>query len=444
MILVSDAGSQFQVSGSGRSGGLVKTAMRATDILWDRVWQLEMDNFHRAPGFLFASISDVISQSQDPTAPHPEVQRRAARIRTDLDGFSDLEIRSLVQHGYCMARKACRSESEFFGKDMPSQPPWDPRPGIDESSQSHVADMAAPGKHTVNSVRELADSSRRKILQTLISFRDWPSYLWLGLILLLISWGPYQIYKMQKQAQRAEMVLNAIAETSPLYRRILERLESSPIDSLKGLPFADVESMEPPNYHGFEIVTDARIIDLRAMFDGSDESELSVHSEMRVRRTEDSVDNTHLRIQRKLHVDELTFACLNPRLNPTLTRMKQGHGVFLWQLDLDFSRIPIGDEVDVITDSMLIPEVASQTDDEGRFNFSISTETGLTTIWVLMPEGRRYESLEMSKHSIDNPNAPEEVVPTVQVEMPLGSLITFQLVNPDANYLYTCRWKWSE
>ena len=39
---------------------------------------------------------------------HPEIQRQTAHIRTDLDRFSSLEISSLVRHGYCVGRKACR------------------------------------------------------------------------------------------------------------------------------------------------------------------------------------------------------------------------------------------------------------------------------------------------------------------------------------------------
>ena len=64
------------------------------------------------------------------------------------------------------------------------------------------------------------------------------------------------------------------------------------------------------------------------------------------------------------------------------------------------------------------------------------------TIWVLMPQGRHYDSFEISKFSLDESDSPEEVVPTVKVELPLGSLVTFQLINPDANYRYECRWQW--
>ena len=93
-VLVSDAGKQFKIS-NARSGGLIARSMRATDIVMDRVWQLETDTFSGTPGFVFAPISKVVEADEDPTAIHPEMQRMAADIRTDLDRFWPLEISAL-------------------------------------------------------------------------------------------------------------------------------------------------------------------------------------------------------------------------------------------------------------------------------------------------------------------------------------------------------------
>src|SRR5262249_30980933 len=84
-VLVSDVGKPFEVKSNQRAGGLVRTAMRATDIVMDRVWQLEIETFQDAPGFVFAPVTEVVEPDDDPTALHPEVQRRAAHIRTDMD-----------------------------------------------------------------------------------------------------------------------------------------------------------------------------------------------------------------------------------------------------------------------------------------------------------------------------------------------------------------------
>src|SRR5262249_37306833 len=127
-VLVSDVGKRIQVRGGGSAGGVIKTAMRATDILMDRVWQLENETFGDTPGFVFAPITEVVTPEQDPTVLHPEIQRQLSHIRTDLDRFSPLEISSLVRHGYCVGRQACRANPELFESQLPDNPPWDPIP----------------------------------------------------------------------------------------------------------------------------------------------------------------------------------------------------------------------------------------------------------------------------------------------------------------------------
>ena len=118
-ILVSDVGKRFEVQSSHRAGGLIRTALRSTDIVMDRVWQLETETFQDSPSFVFAPITEVVEPAEDPTALHPEIQRQAVNIRTDFDRFSPLEISSLVRHGYCVGRKACRSHPDLFGAELP-------------------------------------------------------------------------------------------------------------------------------------------------------------------------------------------------------------------------------------------------------------------------------------------------------------------------------------
>jgi predicted acylesterase/phospholipase RssA len=123
-ILVSDAGKQFKIASDTRAGGVIATAMRSTDVMMDRVWQLETDTFNGTPGFVFARISKVVDADEDPTVLHPEVQRMAANIRTDLDRFTPLEISSLIQHGYCVGRSTCRARPDLFGTAIPTGAPW--------------------------------------------------------------------------------------------------------------------------------------------------------------------------------------------------------------------------------------------------------------------------------------------------------------------------------
>ncbi|OYW21636.1 MAG: hypothetical protein B7Z55_05595, partial [Planctomycetales bacterium 12-60-4] len=101
-VFVSDAGKPFQIL-SDNSLGFVGQSVRASDILWDRVWQLERENFGRQSGFVFMPITEMVESDEDATL-HLVVQAEVQSIRTDLDRFSDEEVNALAQHGYEVAR----------------------------------------------------------------------------------------------------------------------------------------------------------------------------------------------------------------------------------------------------------------------------------------------------------------------------------------------------
>src|SRR6185437_12214850 len=117
-VLVSDAGKHLRALSEVHDMGMITTAMRASDIGMDRVWQLENETFSSQPGFLFMPITRIVEHAEDPTALHPEIQRQVKEIRTDMDQFSELEISTLVRHGYCVARSSCQSRRELFGNDL--------------------------------------------------------------------------------------------------------------------------------------------------------------------------------------------------------------------------------------------------------------------------------------------------------------------------------------
>jgi hypothetical protein len=414
----------------------------------DRVNQLELESFRGAPGVLFFPITQVVQQSQDPHAPHPQIQHHAALIRTDMDAFSDLEISALVQHGYCVARQGCRDKALLPTGDIPAGPPWDPLTARDtrQGRTTPASASLSDSEGALQIARRLQQSSSRRILSTLFSVRDWPTYAWVPLIAMLLLTLPYLLYKSNKTAVQRGYVLSAIAETSPLYRKILSLIESGPVHDLKPVDYEEVTSIEDVDFTGFEVLSDNRIFDLRgwASTRAGGASAPYVHSRVRVRRTTGANEEMHLRFQTETVDEDLTFVCRSESLRPRYRRMQQADGGYLWELDLDFSSIPIGADAEVVLEGLLISEFAEQYGDEGRFQFSIPADTGLAQIWMLMPENREYEHFEISGWPIDEPERSQTVVPTTTVELPIGSIATFQLINPKHNFRYECRWKWSE
>jgi hypothetical protein len=118
------------------------------------------------------------------------IQAEVQSIRTDLDRFSTLEINSLVQHGYEVARKVYLQDFKPGDEELPNTPPWAPIPTSDSASE----DAAKTGGSTPSPVtrisRELRRSSRRRVWSTLLDPRDWTSYLYVAVAFLLLFYVP--------------------------------------------------------------------------------------------------------------------------------------------------------------------------------------------------------------------------------------------------------------
>ena len=442
-IFVSDAGAQFKVSADGRAGGLVRTALRSTDILMDRVNQLEMESFQNAPDVLFFPITNVVEAAHDPQAPHPEIQHWAARVRTDMDYFSDLECKALIQHGYCVARRACRENGFLDNHELANAAPWDPFATRDTAGGDNVVGPLNDKQTALGIARKLQSSSRRRIWSTLFDARDWPTWVWIPLIVIVLSTVPWLIYKANRHAQQQQLVLSAIAETSPLYRKILELLEDGTPVSVPAMTFKEVDTLKEPTYDGFEVVSDDRIFDLRGWANPEDKATAPYSlGRMRVRRLADVSENTHMQFQVRTKGDAIKIACRNSELRPRLFRQREKRGEYLWQLDFDFEHTPMGVDKSIVWESIMPPESASSTGDSGQFTFSIQWDTTLVRVWMLMPEGRNYDYFEIAGYPIDQPDQVEVVRPTTTVELPIGSIATFELINPKHNYRYEVRWRW--
>ena len=140
----------------------------------------------------------------------------------------------------------------------------------------------------------------------------------------------------------------------------------------------------------------------------------------------------------------MPFVCRSQSLNPRYSRVSQPDGNHLWELDLNLEHIPLNNDVSVVCEYLILGELAEQVGSVGRFQFTLKVDTGLMQVWMLMPEGRRYEAFEISAFPIGHPELAETIEPTTTVQLPIGSIATFQLINPRHDYQYECHWRWIE
>jgi predicted acylesterase/phospholipase RssA len=97
VVFVSDASAPFTSKTSNRFKWVVDRTVRTTDILMKRVGDLEQKS-----AYVTARLGHPKPVS--PSALPPKLQTQAARIRTDLDAFSEHEIYALMICGYERAR----------------------------------------------------------------------------------------------------------------------------------------------------------------------------------------------------------------------------------------------------------------------------------------------------------------------------------------------------
>lgn len=121
-IIVSDAGGNFDWAVSSSYVGLVSRNVRASDLLMRRLSVLQANQF--TPDYMRRiSISDEVHEDSAAGVIDKGAQRSFRKIRTDLDAFSTLEARVLVDHGFVVARSKLGVEWKVPDDIMSSAPP---------------------------------------------------------------------------------------------------------------------------------------------------------------------------------------------------------------------------------------------------------------------------------------------------------------------------------
>ncbi len=451
-VLVSDSGKRFKIN-NARSGGLINRSMRATDIVMDRVWQLETDTFSGTPGFVFAPISRVVEANEDPTAVHPELQRMAANIRTDLDRFTPLEISTLIRHGYCVGRSACRSNPDLFGASLPDSAPWDPL-ALQSKAMTRASPTAPGSGKTVaapetEQSRTLQRSGRRRLWSTLLDYRDWTSFIYVPLLIPILIVLPYYAVRWYHQTQVAQRLVEGIAQSNRDYAVMNKLLQEGPALPFQGMPVEEVPALDPPANTGIEVITDTRILDYRPLKVGSRLASakgtwLYVYRRMRVQKLEPSA--SQFVIQSRIPVVRIDARVLNDRIPTSLrlarpTAAPDGKPFQLLEIAFDFTKVPAHEMVDLPIELVLheAPPGLLQS-----VSFDVENDTALMNGWLLLPEGKRYQNFELLRYEAADATAPEFVVPANLVDSMEGRILGFSLLSLKPGFRYECRWSYRD
>jgi len=447
-VLISDVGKPISVQREARTpGGLIRTNIRSTDILMDRVWQLESEKFKGTPGFVFARVVEVVKPGEDPTAINPEIQRRLPTIRTDLDRFSALEIRRLVQHGYCVGRKVCRSRPDVFGADLPAGPPWDPIP-----APPSAAPADSPARVTASvtaEARTMQKSAIRRLWSTLLDFRDWTSYIYVPILVSLLVVLPYVSVKLYQHTRRINQLVESLTQSSQDLQQ-MSRLIQGPVERWTSGTATATPDTARHDHAGFTILQDLRILDLRNWRPpGTGKSPAYLYGYRRLKVLRQKGDTTN-------HLFTIGVLASSPDtkvrfpaqvLSPTLHSRDLhdsagGGGVprTHWEVYADFTKVPPGEAVDLMYEHEGPGLFVREVNGSATLSFDVEVETVELTRWLLLPQGQRFRSYRLVRYQVGKPETAEDVYVVTQYLARDHSILAFKLLALQAGYTYDLTW----
>jgi predicted acylesterase/phospholipase RssA len=462
-VLVSDVGKPFEVKANLRAGGLIRTAMRSTDIVMDRVWQLEIETFHDAPGFIFAPVTDIVEPAEDPTALHPEIQRQAAYIRTDLDRFSLLEISTLVRHGYCVGRKACRARPDLFNGELPNTAPWDPVPGRRAALPSAVPAArpsllpfslrgrgvrGEPAAATIEA-RTLQASALRRIWSTMLDYRDWVSWVYVPILVPILILLPYAVKTYCQQSHQLNQLVESLSQGTR-DREVISRLLQGSIKPWVGEPADEVRSLEEPSFTGFEVLQDSRILDLREWNPtaaGKTESTSLVYGYRRLKvvKRADHAGNNLFRIDVLATSPKTQVRFPEQQLQPHLRMCNlestgQGEKQCRWEASWNFDKVPAGEYVDLVYEHHSPALLAQRGDGSTSVAVHMQADTAEVTRWFMMPRGKEYKNWRILRYQTGKPEKVEPVNVVTEYLAEDYTILAYKLLSVKAGYTYEVSW----
>jgi predicted acylesterase/phospholipase RssA len=130
VFLVSDAEAKFDWRLRDSFRQPLGRNVRASDLLMKRIGHLTYQLTEKSGDKIVKILlGKEIADPRNPNLLSPAVQRSLGTVRTDLDAFSPLEIRLLIQHGFAMAREAAIESGLIDANDAPNYR-WQPLPRV--------------------------------------------------------------------------------------------------------------------------------------------------------------------------------------------------------------------------------------------------------------------------------------------------------------------------
>jgi hypothetical protein len=295
--------------------------------------------------------------------------------------------------------------------------------------------------------RQLQASASRRIWSTLLSLRDWTSFIYIPILLLLLLM-PYFLIDSVQQSRRVSRLIESISHGSPDFE-IMSQLMRAPMRSFKGVTVEDVPTLDAPDYKGFNILQDSRILDLRPWNPiGAGKTDTSSlvygYRRLKVQKTENQGNNVFRVIALATHPDS-QFRFPSQRFLPKLRRMSvekpnAEEKVYQFEVSIDLSKVPTGQVVDMIYEHYSPGIFVQRGDSSTTITFRSEVDAAEESRWIMLPRGREYRNFEILRHETGKPATAEVVKGFTEFLAEDSSIIAYKMASVKAGYTFEVTW----
>jgi hypothetical protein len=211
----------------------------------------------------------------------------------------------------------------------------------------------------------------------------------------------------------------------------------------------DAHGLDEPDYRGFELLQDSRIIDLRGWRPvefGKNDPRSLVYDYRRLKVAKESKGGANLFRIQLLPTSPRTSVRFPPQqLQPKLLKAgvnssDPGQKECRWQVSFDLQKVAAGDIVDLIVECDSPGRYLQSSERSTAMPFHIQAETAELTTWIMMPEDREYRSFRIIRYHTGKPEEVEAVKVASEYLADDFTILAFKLLALKPGYTYEVSW----
>jgi hypothetical protein len=345
---------------------------------------------------------------------------------------------------------------------LPGNAPWDPIPArYAVAPASKPAEPAAtsspllprgvreePAPATVDA-RKLQSSAIRRIWSTLWDSRDWISYVYVPILVPILTLLPYFVGKTYERSHRLSQLVESLSQGSRDLE-VMTRLLEGPMPPFTGEPADEARDLGTPNFAGFEVLQDSRIIDMRT-WNPTATGKLDTTSlvygyrRLKVLKRHDNKTNNIFRIgvltthpnSQIRFPPQLLQGKLRASPMPSTPSGEKQTG---FQASWNFEKVPAGEYVDLIYEHYSPAIFLQRGDVWSSVAIHMQADTAEVTRWFLMPQGKEYKTWRIVRYQNDKPETAEPVKIVTEYLADDNTILAYKLMSTDGGYTYEVIW----